>query len=176
MCYLTSAPARDLEAPEYIYILTSEWDRWGWGGNTGQHFHFSGCPLWNLLNSVPFCRNSLLKCPLSSLMLGQKCHCDVLIHTISSRYFFFRAWWRSRSWLAMSLYWSLSCWHVSSSLERISRASFLLSSFRLHTRYCKTDKSKRLVTSTGLCLTRTGLNTPCRAGFLFCSVVLFVFF
>lgn len=59
--------------------------------------------------------------------------------TISSRYFFFRDWCRSRSWLAMSLYWSLSCWQVSSSLERISRASFLLSSFRLHTRYYRTN-------------------------------------
>lgn len=60
--------------------------------------------------------------------------------TISSRYFFFRDWCRSRSWLAISLYWSLSCWQVSSSLERISNASFLLSSFLLHTRYCRREK------------------------------------
>lgn len=61
--------------------------------------------------------------------------------TISSRYFFFRDWCRSRSWLAISLYWSLSCWQVSSSLERISNASFLLSSFLLHTRYCRKEKT-----------------------------------
>lgn len=54
--------------------------------------------------------------------------------TMSSLYFFLRPWWRSLSWLAISLYWSLSCWQVSSSLDRMSRASFLLSSFRLHTR------------------------------------------
>lgn len=62
--------------------------------------------------------------------------------TISSRYFFFRDWCRSRNWLAISLYWSLSCWQVSSSLERMSNASFLLSSFLLHTRYCRTEKKK----------------------------------
>ena len=60
--------------------------------------------------------------------------------TISSRYFFFRDWCRSRNWLAISLYWSLSCWQVSSSLERINNASFLLSSFLLHTRYCRREK------------------------------------
>lgn len=54
--------------------------------------------------------------------------------TMSSLYFFLSPWWRSLSWLAISLYWSLSCWQVSSSLDRMSRASFLLSSFRLHTR------------------------------------------
>lgn len=73
-----------------------------------------------------------------------ECHRD-RTRTISSRCFFFRDWWRSRSWLAMSLYWSLSCWHVSSSLDRISSASFLLSSFLLHTRYCKANRPKRLV-------------------------------
>lgn len=61
--------------------------------------------------------------------------------TISSRYFFFRDWCRSRNWLAISLYWSLSCWQVSSSFERISNASFLLSSFLLHTRYCRREKN-----------------------------------
>lgn len=57
--------------------------------------------------------------------------------TISSLYFFFKPWCLSRSWLAISLYWSLSCWHVSSSLDRIRRASFLLSSLRLHIRNCR---------------------------------------
>lgn len=88
--------------------------------------------------------------------------------TIISRYFFLSDWWRSRSWLAMSLYWSLSCWQVSSSLERISRASFLLSSFLLHTRYYKAkNPGNRLKTSMGLHLTHNVLHTPCGEFLLF---------
>lgn len=70
--------------------------------------------------------------------------------TISSRYFFFKDWCRSRNWLAMSLYWSLSCWQVSSSLERISNASFLLSSFLLHTRYCRKGKRNKITVASHL--------------------------
>lgn len=62
---------------------------------------------------------------------------------MSSLYFFLSPWWRSRSWLAISLYWSLSCWHVSSSFDRIRRASFLLSSFCLQTMNCVTGSKGR---------------------------------
>lgn len=93
----------------------------------------------------PSLRDRMLKAPLS-ISTRKRGHHHNVIHTMSSRYFFFRDWWRSRSWLAMSLYWSLSCWHVSSSLERISRASFLLSSFLLHTRYCRINTSMWLRT------------------------------
>lgn len=70
--------------------------------------------------------------------------------TMSSLYFFLSPWWRSLSWLAISLYWSLSCWQVSSSLDRMRRASFLLSNFRLHTKnlskQCTSHGAMRYIT------------------------------
>lgn len=65
--------------------------------------------------------------------------------TMSSLYFFLSPWWRSLSWLAISLYWSLSCWQVSSSLERMRRASFLLSNFRLHTKNLSKQCTRAMV-------------------------------
>lgn len=133
-----------------IHLSTSKrywvWRKWGWWlscPDKVKDFHVF--PFGNCLDSALFRRDRMLKAPLS-ISTRKRGHHHNVIRTMSSRYFFFRDWWRSRSWLAMSLYWSLSCWHVSSSLERISRASFLLSSFLLHTRYCRINTSMWLRT------------------------------
>ena len=140
MCVHSRVPEQQSEAFTYRPA-----NRTGCGGSRVDDFHVF--PVGNCLQSALFGRDRVFKGPLSSSIWEQARRGDV-IRTMSSRYFFFRDWWRSRSWLAMSLYWSRSCWHVSSSLERISRASFLLSSFLLHTRYCGTNTSTRLRTAT----------------------------